>query len=72
MTLGIFPQVREQFEYSEPWKRRGGATSMIWREIAARLPLIRLRMARRARGVARLGAATHDKLELGRRFEDGH
>ncbi|GAQ85005.1 Exostosin family protein [Klebsormidium nitens] len=64
-------QVRGSFEYADASTRNDSAPAMIWREVAARLPMMRLGMARRNRGMTRREAATHDRLEPGRRFEDG-
>ncbi|GAQ78186.1 hypothetical protein KFL_000090310 [Klebsormidium nitens] len=59
-------KIREHYTYIDSWRRKGSAQAMIWREIAARLPTIKLRMARRARGVERRHASTYDKLDPSR------
>lgn len=53
-------QVRDYFEYSEPWLRRSTAQTLIWREVASRVPAIRLRMARKRREAPREQPATMD------------
>ncbi|GAQ88716.1 Exostosin family protein [Klebsormidium nitens] len=61
-------EVRDYFEYSEPWSRRVSAQSLIWREVAARVPSIRLRMARKRREAPQEQPATMDNLRPERNF----
>jgi hypothetical protein len=57
-------QVRHYFEYNDS----GGAVNMIWREVAGRVPSIRLRIARRRREATREQPATLDTLTPEREF----